>query len=376
MRFTDIPGLYASKQKLQKLVKNERIPHSMIISGPDGSGKLALALAFVSYVQCLSPIENEACGKCNACQKTFKLIHPDVHFYFPLSGKENTSDSLGVQWRKAVLENVYLNANHWQDIISKENKLLNINAEECRSMLKKLSLTIYEGNKRVLLIWLPEYLGKEGNILLKLIEEPPANSLILLISENPALLISTIQSRCQALSVPPFSDEEIRSQLILVPDEKIKRNIISTVEGNMYEALKMVEDQTNPQVEKMLSWLRICLKNDASGITKWSEAMAGEGRDAQRQFLQFGLRLIEYVFRYKITEVQEEVFQPEDWRGIKGLASQLSFENIEQINDLFNDHIIFIERNANPKILFTALSINLSQIFNKRQPELFHFISN
>lgn len=351
------------------MYKNDRMAHAMIISGGEGTGKLAMALALTALVECEKPIEDEACGNCSQCQKTFKLIHPDVHFFFPFTGsKTKTADDMAA-WRAAILENPYLNASHWQDVIEKENKLLNIPADECRAMIHELSLTIYEGKKRILFIWLPEYLGKEGNILLKLIEEPPPNSLILLVTENPAYLLSTIQSRCQLLAISPFKDEDVRMTLMQkgAKDEKQIRNIISSAEGNLFLALNLLQNQHNPQVEKMMAWLRLCLKNNAKGIQEWCDEIAEEGRDAQRQFLLFGLGLLDHIVHYKVAQEEFPAYNPEDWKSIKGLANLLSFDDIALIKDLFSDHASYIERYAHAKILFTALSINLGQVLNKKQ---------
>lgn len=349
----------------------------MIFSGGEGCGKLSLALAFSSLIQCENPTDLEACGLCDPCKKTFKLIHPDIHFFFPLSGgKEVSSVEYVGEWRNAVLSNPYINATCWQEKIEIENKLLNITATECRLMVSQLSMTIYEGKKRILFVWLPEYLGKEGNILLKLIEEPPANSLILLVSENPSALLPTIQSRCQTLSVSPFTDDDIRQQLIShgAKDEKLIRNIISASEGNLFLAIKMMEDQVNPQVEKMMHWLRLCLKKNSKGIQEWCESIADEGRDGQRQFLLFGLSLLEHILTYKASQQEFPAYNPEDWKSIKGLANLLEYSDIEIIESLFTDHISFVERNAHAKILFTALSINMSQVLNKKKVEMMEMI--
>jgi DNA polymerase III subunit delta' len=378
MRFADIPGLEFEKKRIRSFVSNRRLPHAMILHGPEGSAKLALALALTNLIQCLSPAKEEPCGICNACQKSFKLIHPDNHYFFPLAGgKEiNVVDHTN-EWRNAVLSNPYLNATSWQETIAKENKLLNISAAECRNMVKTMSMTIYEGNYRVLLVWLPEYLGHQGNILLKLVEEPPENSLILLVTENFQALLPTLVSRCQAISIPSFADSDIHTALMTVgiKDDILIQNITGSVEGNMSEALMMAKDQINPHSEKMILWLRLCFKKKAEDLILWCDSFASEGRDVHRQFLKYGLKYIEQVLYYKITQTESEGFNADEWKGIKGLAQQLSIDDIRLIDELFSDHMYYIERNANPKVLFTALSLNLSQILNHTVPTLIRSIS-
>jgi len=367
MKFADIPGLQHEKEKLLSFQRQGRLPHALMLSGPEGSGKLALGLAFIQYLLCAQPTANDACGVCSACSKTERLIHPDVHLSFPYpSIKENLSDDFLAPWRAEVLSNPYLNAAGWQETIEKENKLLNIPVRECRNMLKKLSLTLYESKLRILLIWMPEYLGKEGNILLKLVEEPPPATLILFVCENKELILPTIQSRCQSLAIPGFADKDIKYMLVKagLKDEDAFSTIILSSEGNMLEALKMSQGQALPHIENMIKWLRLCYKGRAEDLISWVEQFAGQGRDYHRQFLKFGLKFFESILEYKIQATMDEGYQADDWKAIKGLANQLAVEEMQTISDLFDDHIYFVERNASPKILFTSLSLNVKQLLN------------
>lgn len=376
MKFSEIPGLSAEKEKILFLIRQGRLPHAMLIHGPEGGGKLALSLALCQYLQCENPGPTDSCGLCSACQKSRKMVHPDVHFSFPVSGTNVLSDDLLQDWRQAVIGNPFLNISMWQEVSGQENKLSNISSAECRNMLKKLSLTIYEGKIRILLVWLPEYLGKEGNILLKLIEEPPPDSLILLVAENADLLLPTILSRCQSLAVPSFRDEDVRImvQQSGIQDEGLARNIVRAAEGNMMEAMRMVTDQVHPHSEKLVRWLRLCYKGDAAELLSWVESFAGQGRDVHRQFLKFGLRFISQVLKYKIEPTEEETFSEDEWKGIKGLAARLEIHEIQVMATLFDDHIYFVERNANPKILFTALSLNLRDVLNHKEIKTIHLI--
>ena len=376
MKFSEIPGLSAEKEKILFLIRQERLPHALLISGPEGGGKLAFCLALCQYLQCENPGPADSCGLCSACQKSRKMVHPDVHFSFPVSGTNVLSDALLQDWRQTVIENPYLNISMWQDVSGQENKLSNISSAECRNMLKKLSLTIYEGKIRILLVWLPEYLGKEGNILLKLIEEPPPDSLILLVAENSDLLLPTILSRCQSLGIPLFRDEDVRVLIVQsgLQDEGLARNIVRTAEGNMMEALRMIKDQVHPHSEKLVRWLRLCYKGDAAELLSWVDDFAPLGRDVHRQFLKFGLRFISQVLKYKIDPAEEETFSQDEWKGIKGLAVRLEIDEIQTITTLFDEHIYFVERNANPKILFTALSLNLRDVLNHREIKTIHLI--
>ncbi len=375
MLFRDIPGLEIEKKRLISLVRNNRLPHALMLYGPEGNGKLALSLALMTYISCKDQGDEDACGVCLSCQKSTKLIQPDAHYYFPLSGgKEFTSSQYVHEWRKAVLENPYLTTAQWQETIEIENKLLNITVTECQNMVRDLSLAAFEDGYRMLLIWLPEYLGKEGNILLKLIEEPPTNSLILLITENIQAILPTILSRCQTITIPAFKPEEIKSALTAsgVKDEAMLQSIALSADGNMGEAMRMVSTMTNPHTDKLLNWLRLCFRN--KDIIQWCDQFAGEGRESHRQFLKYGLYFIEQIIKYKISLQKMEGIPADEWKGISGLSNQLSVDELNTLAELFNDHIGFIERNANAKILFTALSVNVHQLLNHRKVDVFEMI--
>lgn len=375
MKFADIPGLTIEKEKLVSLQRQGRLPHAMLLNGPEGSGKLALGLAFIQFLQCTDPSAHDSCGVCPACHKTQQLIHPDVHWSFPTSGSDTLSDDLLVQWRDQVLNNPYLNAATWQEATEKENKLLNISAKECRSMLKKLSFTLFESNLKILLIWLPEYLGKEGSILLKLVEEPPAATLILFIAENKDLILPTILSRCQSMAVPPFRPEDIK--IVLLKNgmkEDSVMPIVQTTEGNMLEALKLSQDNIVPHRENLIRWLRVCYKGQAEEMIGWSEQFAGLGREYHRQYLKFALKFIESILDFKVRGIMDDAYSPDEWKAIKGLSGQLEIDDILSLSRLFDDHMYFVERNANPKILFTSLTLNVKQILNREAVKSFNII--
>ena len=185
MHFNEVIGQQAVKDDLHQMVASDRLPHALLFLGPGGSGKLALALALAQHVLCEQPVSGEACGHCPECSKVERLIHPDLHFSFPTVGAGVTSDNFLPHWREAILENPYMDVNEWLQRIGAENKQGNINKQECVNIIHKLSLKTYKSNRKILIMWLPEYLGKEGNRLLKLIEEPPDQTLFFAGSRKP-----------------------------------------------------------------------------------------------------------------------------------------------------------------------------------------------
>jgi len=219
MYFKDIPGKEAEKQFLLKNVKEDRLAHAQLFLGRTGSGQLSLALAYASYILCTNRKEKDSCGECSACLKSHKFIHPDVHFSFPVVKKdskkrnETTSNDFLKEWRSILEKNPYLDMQTWLHSLNLENGQGNINVKECVEIVKKLGLKTFESEYKVLIMWMPEYLRNEGNRLLKLIEEPPENTIIILVAEKQDAILNTILSRVQLLKVNPFSDGDIKQYL-------------------------------------------------------------------------------------------------------------------------------------------------------------------
>src|SRR5690606_1314323 len=186
MRFKEIVGHQSIKEQLVNTVKNNRVSHAQLFLGPEGSGSLALAVAYAQYINCENRLENDSCGQCPSCRKYDKLIHPDLHFSYPFfaKGAEDVATNYIESWRQAFLSNPYLGLDHWRQQLEAGNKQANINIAEAHDIIKKLSLKAFEAEYKVLIMWLPEYLDIQGNALLKLIEEPPAKTLFLLVAEN------------------------------------------------------------------------------------------------------------------------------------------------------------------------------------------------
>ena len=239
MYFNNVIGQAGKKSLLLQMARSGRMPHSLLLLGSPGSGKLALALALAQYILCEDPGESDACGDCNSCRKVSRLIHPDLHFSFPTVGTNATSDMFLAQWRAIIGRHPYFNLNQWLQEIGAENRQGNINREECKNILRKLSLKTFEGSHKVLVIWLPEFLGKEGNRLLKIIEEPPEKTVFILVAEDQEQILNTILSRCQLVRIHPLSDEEVIEGLLRhrdIPRERA-RSVAHLSNGNFNEAL-------------------------------------------------------------------------------------------------------------------------------------------
>ena len=352
------------------MAAGDRMPHALLFLGPPGAAKLALALATAQYVLCQQKGESDACGRCPACVKAEKYLHPDLHFTFPTIGTNALSDHFLPQWRSLLAQNTSFDAYTWLQTIGAENKQGNINREECLQIVRKLSLTSFESDYKIWIIWMPEYLGKEGNRLLKIIEEPPAKSLFLLVAEDTEQILPTILSRCQLIKVPPFSDEEITATLTeqyKVPAERA-RSIAFLADGNLQEALHMTEKMENDQSNMFLDWLRKCYRGNGVDLVKWTDQWAKLGREQQKHLLHYALHFLREFLQLKINPEAMLRLQEDEYKTAVNLSQVLAEDQIAQMHQLIGDRIYHIERNANPKVSGLDLSIKMHKIF-KRQLE-------
>ncbi|MFK7934952.1 MAG: ATP-binding protein [Saprospiraceae bacterium] len=367
MLFADLIGQHSLQSSMRQMAQDDRIPHAQLLVGGEGSGKLALALAFAQYALCTNRTDEDSCGKCSSCVKASKLIHPDLHFSYPAVGTNVRSEQFLPQWREAMADNPYLNVNQWLQRIGAENKQGNINKEECANIIRKLSLKTFEGNYKILLMWLPEYLGKEGNRLLKLIEEPPENTLFILVAEDQEKILNTILSRCQLTRVKPLTDEAIEQALREREGMRVERakDIVQLAGGNYNEALQLVASEVNGNSKLFLSWLRKCYVGNGVELADWTEAFAKLGRENQKYFLQYALHFMREYMVLKLTGRANVKLQPQELTTAQNLTKVIELNQIEQISQLLTDCSYHVERNANPKILFLDASIRLNHIMKK-----------
>ena len=367
MNFEQVIGQEQSKQVMRSMIAADRMSHALIFLGPEGCGKLALALAFAQYVLCSDKQENDSCGKCSNCIKSAKLVHPDIHFSYPSVGTKVVSTQLLPEWRKAMKENPYLNANQWLQQLGAENKQGNINKDECVEIIKKLSLKIFEGSHKILIMWLPEYLGKEGNRLLKMIEEPPEKTLFILVAENQEMILNTILSRCQLVKINRLSDEEIAEALVQqknIPHEKAVATA-HLAEGNFNEALNLLENAENDNAILFLEWMRLCYVGNGVSLMNWVDRFAKIGRENQKHFLKYGLHFMREYMVLKLTGGDNVRLLPNELKTAQNLTKIIEWTQVEKISELFNDCAYYVERNANPRILFLDASLQLNQILKK-----------
>lgn len=375
MSFTSVIGQPQVKQRLVELVHSNRLSHALLLLGQEGSGALPLALAFSQYVVCerTNGKEQDACGVCPSCMKAAQLIHPDIHYSYPVipkkPGDKPVSTDYGSEWREFIKQYPYGNAYDWLQFIGAENKQGNITAQECNDIIHKLSLKSFESGYKILIMWMPEYLGNEGNKLLKLIEEPPASTLFLLVAENESLILPTILSRTQLVKLPLPDTTDIEQALIkrMGLEAGQARQIAVLCEGNYHEALQLVRHADDDWQGVLREWLNAILKTGPVAQVKWIEEISKSGRERQKQFLRYFNHLLEQAIRLRFMEESRLVI-PDAERDMAVRLNKIADIGQQQaiIGEL-DRAAYYIERNAHAKMLFHALTIKLYHILAEKK---------
>jgi DNA polymerase III subunit delta' len=373
MNFAKIPGQKEIKVKLIRTVKEERVSHAQLFTGPEGCGSMALALAYARYISCENRTDEDSCGYCKSCVKYEKLIHPDLHFVFPvIKGKKATdpvSDNYIEEWREFVKNSPYFSLNNWMDSIEVGNAQGMIFASEASEIIKKLSLKAFESDFKIMILWMPEKMHHAtANKLLKMIEEPPEKTLFLLVSEEYDKVIPTILSRCQLVKIPAFDTKDIEKYLTArfnIP--AVKAEDISRVSnGNINRAIELCEDEESSRanLERFKSLMRFAWKRDVLSLISWSEEMASTGREAQKNFISFSLRLLRENIMLTLGQLKNSiVYLTGDEADFSGkFHPSVNLNNIFPLNEELNLVYSHIEANGNAKIIFLDLALKVTRL--------------
>ena len=365
MKFADIPGLEEEKRLLKQAVANNHVSHGQLFFGKVGSGNLALALAFATYLNCESRDNDDACGRCASCIKMSRLVHPDVSFVFPVvstkkfSGKDAVSSNYLPVWRNWVLKNPYASLNDWYNELDAENKQGNISKEESRNIIKALTLKSFESEYKVMMIWLPELMhSSAANGILKILEEPPEKTIFILVTCDYEKLLTTILSRTQLFKIKAFSEDDISEILVnsfsVGPDVAQKTAQMS--EGSVSQALSLVFEQDLSNESLFAEWMRACWRRDFTELTKLTDTFHTIKKANQQSLFSQGLHLIQRGVLANHGIVKDEVVFS------RKFVEALDFDKIERISQMLSKAGYHLERNANTKILFLSLSLNISEV--------------
>ncbi len=369
MYFRDVIGLNDVKQHLIDSVHSGFVPHARIFYGPEGVGKLPLAIAYARYLNCSNRGADDACGECPSCHKFDKFAHPDFHFVFPVV-KSKVSDDYLPQWRKFLKENIYFNLNQWLSYIDAENAQGVIYSKESDEIIRKLNLKVYEAPYKVMLIWLPEKMHVAcANKLLKMIEEPPANTVFLLISEDRENVLQTIWSRCQPINIRSIEKVEIvsaiNSKFNLSLDEA--NSIAHIANGSYTSALKMIEssDDNRYLYELFVNMMRSSVSGNIKAIKEAANEIAGIGREMQKSFLLYSLRMFREYFVNNLGEPEMVYLNDYEEQFGERFSPFINEKNIEDFSEEFTTAYRQIEQNGNARIIFLDLCLKATLLLRK-----------
>ena len=352
-----------------------RAPHASIFIGKMGYGTLDIVLDYAQALLCTDSNQGIPCNNCASCNKARKIIHPDLHFAFPVIKKgtkkraDTTSKDFLPEWRELAAETRYFNLEDWAYKIDADNKQLNINTTECNEIIKKLGLKAFEGGNKVMIIYMAEFLAKEGNRLLKLIEEPPPNTFMILLAENQESILNTILSRCQIFGVSPMKDEYIKEELKKIDLSAEKQEFISFLaNGDLRRALALGRDTSMDLSADVITWLRhaYMLNKKPKILVDWVDDFSKLSKMAQNSFLEymlhflreFQLSLIQSDFKLRLSKAEID--------SAEKLKKIIDFQKVEKLSQICDTLYYNLSRNVNSKIELMNASIEISNLLHQK----------
>ena len=374
MYFRDIIGLTEIKRHLIDSVHKGYVPHARMFYGAEGVGKLPLAIAYARYLNCADPGETDSCGKCSSCLKIDKLAHPDLHFAFPMVQKRSEKlmvcDNYLPKWRSLLDENTYFNLSKWLQYIDAKNSQGLIYSQESEEIIRKLSLKSYEGKYKTMIVWLPEKMNLEcANKLLKLIEEPPAKTVFLLISEDLKRVITTIRSRCQPIHIRAIEHDmmidAIRSNYNLSLNDA--QSVAHIANGSFSKVIEIIESSEESKILLNLfnKMMTASFSKRIKSIKEIADELSKTGREVQKSFLIYSLRMFRefFVNNFKVSEI---VYLNKDEQSLgMQFSSSIHEGNIEVLVNEFSLAYKQIEQNGNARIIFLDLCLKLTMLIKK-----------
>jgi DNA polymerase III subunit delta' len=375
MLFKEIIGQQAIKERLTRSVKEARISHAQLFLGPEGAGCLAMAVAYAQYISCKNKTEDDSCGNCSSCIKYNKLVHPDLHFVYPvaLSKDVRTSTDVAGEWRNAFLDNPYITLFNWFELLSAENKQAVIGVEESGEILRKLSLTTYEAEYKIMIIWQAEKMNQAAaNKLLKILEEPPDKTLFLLVCESEDQLLRTIVSRTQLIKLTKINDQDLIQVLVdrhaLTPEAAEKTAHLA--DGSYAEAMLLISENENAgqNLASFQKLMRASLKFDPKAVMSWIDEVSGAGRERQKNFLNYALHIMRESLVLNYADASLVKLGADEQEFVKKFSPFIHSNNVERFIDELNKAHYHMERNANAKILFMDLAFKFNELLNLPKP--------
>jgi len=373
VKFADIPGLDDIKARLIDSVKQNHIAHAQLFIGKAGALNLPLALAYATYLHCENRGEDDCCGTCAACSKNLKYIHPDTSFVFPFRSilkseePEQVKAETFKQWRSFLLNQPFDDLSGWINTYEGEDKPTSISVETSREIIRTLSLKSFESKYKVMLIWQPELMHPSAaNGILKILEEPPANTFFLLVSNAAERLLPTVLSRTQMVQVPLLTDEEIDTYL----DEKLsvseskRQAIIQLADGNLNVAIKLIDSEGDHFQDKFADWMRSCFKRDYSKLVAFADDFHELDKLNQRNLFQYGLGLMRETLLHRSGAEAISRTKSGELKFVKDFSKVMTVDKIAAVNSLISTAHYHLERNGSAKMIFLDLSLQIANAIN------------
>lgn len=374
MFFRDIIGQQAIKERFIQTINESRISHAQLFAGPEGSGNLALALAYAQYVSCTNKQNGDSCGTCPSCKKYARLAHPDLHFVYPVVKSPKFKDPVSTdyieEWRKMVLNGAYFSLEDWFNFIGTDNAQGMIYSQESDEIIRKLNLKSYESEYKIMIIWMPEKMNQScSNKLLKMIEEPPSKTLFLLVSESEEQLITTIRSRCQLTKVPAIDEQELVAHLnsLAEAEGKDPSQIAHLSRGNYRKVIQLLSPDTKDRynLEKFKELMRLTYGRKFMDLFDWVSELSNIGREKQKSFLQYALGQIRENFVYNLKNPKLVYMDEEEQAFSSRFSPFINERNIMPITEELEKSILHITMNGNPRIIFTDMALRIVKLIRK-----------
>ncbi len=381
MNFNRVIGQEGAKQRLRQLVDEERIPHALMFTGPTGSGKMALALAFASFLlgerwDGKSMLESNA-AIANAEAMLTKWQHPDLHFSYPTikpkgagSDTKVTSDDYAKEWRQMLSDDPYFSLEQWMTLMKAEKQQAVIFEAESDRLTRKLNMKSTLNGYKVSLIWLPERMNQTcANKMLKLLEEPPRKTVFLLVSEHPELLLETIRSRVQTFAVPRLDNEAIADALTTRRgiDAQDAERIARVAMGNWLKATEEIDagNENKEFFNLFVSLMRFAFKKDVRQLKAWSNAVADFGREKQKRLIAYMLQMVRENFMYNFHDPALCYMTKEEEDFAKNFSPYINERNVMLLQQRLQQMTRDIGQNANAKIQFFDFALETTIFIRK-----------
>jgi DNA polymerase III subunit delta' len=372
MQFSAIEGLDEIKAHLIRGVKTGHVAHAQLFLSREGAANLPMAIAYATYLNCENPGDTDSCGTCSSCGKMSRLVHPDMHFVYPVTStkqvaaKDAHAAAFLKQWRLFVQNQPMGNLEDWLNAFGGENGQLNISKEESRQIIRDLSLKAFEGKYKIMLVWRPEHMHiNAANAILKILEEPAPNTVFLMVANDAERLLVTITSRLQKVLVPSFSSQEIAAFLQkkykMEPERAAQTAFLA--DGNINEALRLIEEPDNNHLKMFREWMLGCYHQQFADFVEQAESFHSLSKLAQRGFLQYSINTLREVLLTLMGATLIRKVPATDLEFVDKFSKTVNAHMVEKFVEQLSEAMYHLERHGSPKMIFLDLSFQIAQQF-------------